>query len=456
MLNAGTNQPADRAIKGEHGSDVSIAGTADFSRYRKVALAACFGTFIEWYDFLTFATLAVHFAALFFPSDDPVAGLLYSLATFGIGMVVRPLGAILFGSLGDRFGRRSVFIATIAIMGAATFAVGLLPTHAQWGWWATGLLVGLRLVQGLAMGGEIGGANVYLAEHAPVAQRGAVTSVLQWMGGLGILASTFQIVLLQSWLGEAEFKAWGWRIPFLLSAVLLLASVRARLALHESPVFSALQARHGQARAPLRECLSDRSTRARMALLFFCVSSGGGVLFFCSQVYAPVYLKTVVGMDPVLAGRLALVATLCLFPLTLACGHVSDRIGRRPVVLAGLLLGALALLPVYAGLLHHADSPVFVVLLLLLIVLAVALVTGPQTALLSELFPARTRYTAVGLPHNLAAGWMGGLSPLMVAYIANKTGQPLAGLLYPTLLLLVALLIGWRYLPETRGADLSQ
>jgi MFS family permease len=155
--------------------------------YRKVALAACFGTFIEWYDFLTFATLAVHFAALFFPANDPVAGLLYSLLTFGLGMVVRPLGAALFGSFGDRYGRRKAFIATIGLMGAATFAVGLLPTHAQWGWVATGMLITLRLVQGLAMGGEIGGANVYLAEHAPVARRGAMTSVLQWMGGFGIL-----------------------------------------------------------------------------------------------------------------------------------------------------------------------------------------------------------------------------------------------------------------------------
>jgi len=193
-----------------------------------------------------------------------------------------------------------------------------------------------------------------------------------------------------------------------------------------------------------------------MALLFFCVSSGGGVLFFCSQVYAPVYLKTVVGVEAVLAGRLALIATLFLFPLTLACGYLSDRIGRRPVVLAGLMLGAAAMLPVYAGLSHFAGSPVMVVLLLLVIVLAVALVTGPQTALLSELFSARTRYTAVGLPHNLAAGWMGGMSPLMVAFIANRTGMPLAGLLYPTLLLAIALLLGWRFLPETRGVDLTQ
>jgi MFS family permease len=427
----------------------------DSVNYRKVALAACFGTFIEWYDFLTFATLAVHFAALFFPPEDPVAGLLYSLATFGMGMVVRPVGAALFGSIGDRIGRRKVFIATIGIMGVATFGVGLLPTHAQWGWVATGMLLVLRLIQGLAMGGEIGGANVYLAEHAPADRRGALTSVLQWMGGLGILASTFQIVLLQSWLSDADFKAWGWRIPFLLSALLLLASARARLALHESPVFAQLSQQHHTAITPLRECLRDRHTLGRMALLFFCVSAGGGLLFFSSQVYAPVFLKTVVKMDPVLAGWVTLGATLCLFPLTYVCGALSDRLGRRPVVLTGLLLGTVSILPVYAGLQQFAHQPWLILGLLLILVLAVALVTGPQTALLSELFTARTRYTAVGLPHNLAAGWIGGLSPYMVALIAGKSGSVLVGLVYPAALLLIALLVGYFFLPETRGADLN-
>ena len=243
---------------------------------------------------------------------------------------------------------------------------------------------------------------------------------------------------------------------YLFSAVLLLASLRARLALHESPVFTALNHDKQVAKTPLRDCLRDRLTLGRMALLFFCVSAGGGLLFFCSQVYAAVYLKTVVQMDPVRVGWLTLGATFCLFPLTYAAGALSDRLGRRPVVLVGLLLGTATILPVYAGLRVTATQPLLVFGLLLILVLAVALVTGPQTALLSELFPARTRYTAVGLPHNLAAGWIGGLSPYMVTLIADQSGSVLLGLGYPTALLAIALVVGWLFLPETRGADLRR
>ena len=176
---------------------------------RKVVISACFGTFLEWYDFLTFASLATYFSLLFFPPDNPVAALLASLATFGVGMLVRPLGAALFGSLADKHGRRPIFIATIMLMGSTTFAVGLLPTYAQAGMLAPVLLLLLRLLQGFAVGGEIGGAAVYLTEHSPLNRRGFYTSVLQLMGPLGILASTLQVVLLQSALSEADFHSWG-------------------------------------------------------------------------------------------------------------------------------------------------------------------------------------------------------------------------------------------------------
>lgn len=427
---------------------------------KKVAVAACFGTFLEWYDFLTFASLATHFGVLFYPQDNPVAGLLASLATFGAGMIVRPIGAALFGSLGDRHGRRTIFMVTIVLMGLSTVAVGLLPTYAQIGLAAPLLLVVLRLLQGLSVGGEIGGAAVYLTEHAPAGRRGLYTSVLQLMGPLGMLASTLQIVALQHYLPEADFKAWGWRIPFLLSAVLLAISIRSRLNLHESPVFNQLRARHGLAKAPLRECLRDRQTLGRMALLFFCISSGGSVIFFSAQVFTGVFLKNAAHLPADIAGGLATLATLALFPATLFCGWLSDRIGRRPLLLAGLFSGALLIQPVFRGLLHYATQPVpdtlMLATLLLLLVIPLACITGPQTAVLPELFPARTRYTAVALPHNLAAGWIGGMLPLVVTWLGVRFADPLAGLWYPVGLLALAGVVGALYLPEVANRPLDE
>ncbi|MDO8925530.1 MAG: MFS transporter [Sideroxyarcus sp.] len=514
---------------------------------RKVVLAACFGTFLEWYDFLTFASLATYFSVLFFPPENPTAALLMSLATFGVGMVVRPLGSALFGNLADRFGRRPIFIATISLMGVTTFLVGLLPTYAQIGIMAPILLLLLRLLQGFAVGGEIGGVAVYLTEHAPQGRRGFYTSVLQLMGPLGILVSTLQIVLLLAFLEPADFNAWGWRIPFLFSAVLLFVSIKTRMSLEESPVFRQLQAEGSVSKAPLRECLRDRHTLKGMALLFFCISAGGSLLFFSSQVYTNVFLKSVVRLDAQTASALVMGSTLLLFPLTIFCGWLSDKVGRRPILLAGLILGALTILPVFKGLQHYGNpqlerfnsevavtlygsdcnySPFrkaandcernqeflikngvshelmpldervevaliiggeievsgfqpdevtaslqtmgwleqadpaqvneFMLFLLLIVpVIAVALITGPQTAVLAELFTARTRYSAAAVPHNLSAGWIGGLSPFMVTLISVQAGDALAGLWYPVGMLIFASIIGLLFLPETKDVNLQ-
>ncbi len=510
----------------------------------KVAISACFGTFLEWYDFLTFASLATYFSVLFFPADNPVAALLASLATFAVGMIVRPIGAAVFGSFGDKYGRRPAFVATIALMGVTTFLVGLLPTYKQIGIAAPLLLLSLRLLQGMAVGGEIGGAAVYLTEHAPEYKRGLYTSVLQLMGPLGIMVSTLQIVLLNQFLTDQEFRSWGWRVPFILSILLLAISVNSRVNLHESPIYHSLRDNQGLSKAPLRECWHDESTLKRMLILFVCISSGGSLLFFSSQVYSGVFLQTVVKIDPELAGSLGLVATLALFPLTLLAGWLSDRYGRRPVLLSGLLIGALTLQPAFYSLRHfgnpalqafndnvavelqgpscehdpfynaqndceraqewltkqgvsyrfmasddlriqigeqqligfdpntlqhtlarqgfpfnadreRVNSPMIVIILMILVV-ALALITGPQTATLAEFFPARFRYSAVALPHNLAAGWIGGLSPFMVTLLGVKSGDVMAGLWYPNAMLILAFVVGIFFLPETRNRPLEQ
>ena len=405
--------------------------------YRKVAIAACFGTFLEWYDFLTFATLAVVFAPLFFPSSDPNAALLASLATFGVGMVVRPIGAAVFGSMGDRIGRKPVFMITIALMGFATFSVGFLPSYAQIGIWAPILLVTLRLMQGLSAGGEIGGSAVYLTEHAGNEYRGFKTSFLQLMGPLGILFSTLQIALLRYYLTNEEFLAWGWRVPFWISIVLLIIAFKARMALEETPVFLELNKNSEKVKKPLRSNFKDAHTRKRMFLLFFCVSAGGAVLFFSVQVYTAIFLKTSVKLEPQLVDQLSIYATLVLLPLTLFAGWLSDKIGRKPVVVSGLLLGAVFIHPAYQLLQQfgQANNLGMIILILTMLSLSLALVVGPQTALLAELFPAKTRNSAATFPHNLAAGWIGGLLPLIVTWLNQKWESDVAGLWYPTIFL---------------------
>ena len=432
--------------------------------YQKVAVAACFGTFLEWYDFLTFATLAVVFAPLFFPSADPNAALLASLATFGVGMVVRPIGAALFGSLGDQIGRKPVFMITIALMGVATVCVGFLPTYAQVGIWAPILLVGLRLLQGLSAGGEIGGSAVYLTEHAGHEYRGLKTSFLQLMGPLGILFSTLQIALLRNYLSPEEFQSWGWRVPFWISILLLMIAFKARMALEETPVFLELSKSQQKTDSPLLNNFRDPQTRKRMFLLFFCISSGGAVLFFCVQVYTAIFLKTSVKLAPEIVDQLSLYATLCLLPLTILAGWLSDKVGRKTVVVSGLIFGAAITIPAFNTLQYLGNeyaqtnsntNLLSIGAILICLSIALALVVGPQTALLAELFPAKSRNSAATLPHNLAAGWIGGLLPLIVTWLNQQWGSATAGLWYPAIFLACAGITALLYLPETRKVDLN-
>jgi MFS family permease len=369
-------------------------------------------------------------------------------------MVMRPIGAAIFGSIGDRIGRRPVFMITITLMGIATVCVGFLPTYVQVGIWAPILLVSLRLLQGLSAGGEIGGSAVYLTEHAGDSNRGFKTSFLQLMGPLGILISTLQIALLQSYLTQEEFLSWGWRVPFWISLILLLIAFKARMSLEETPIYLQLSKTEAQSKNPLRDNLRDPETRKRMFLLFFCISAGGAVLFFCVQVYTAIFLKTAVKLAPQLVDQLSVYATVSLLPLTVFAGWLSDKIGRKPVVVSGLILGATLILPAFYLLQSNSGSILLIAGVLFGLSSILALVVGPQTALLAELFPAKTRNSAATLPHNLAAGWIGGLLPLIVTWLNQHWESNLAGLWYPTLFLASGAILAILYLPETRRANL--
>jgi MFS family permease len=352
---------------------------------------------------------------------------------------------------------------TITLMGVATVCVGFLPTYAQVGIWAPILLVSLRLLQGLSAGGEIGGSAVYLTEHAGDSNRGFKTSFLQLMGPLGILVSTLQITVLQNYLSPEEFLSWGWRVPFWISLILLLIAFKARMALEETPVYLQLSKMETQSKNPLRDNLRDPETRKRMFLLFFCISAGGAVLFFCVQVYTSIFLKTSVKLPPQLVDQLSVYATVALLPLTVFAGWLSDRVGRKPVIVSGLILGAVLILPAFYLLQEigqrateaGANPPISIALILIGLSAILALVVGPQTALLAELFPAKTRNSAATLPHNLAAGWIGGLLPLIMTWLNHYWSNNLAGLWYPTIFLASGAMIAMLYLPETKKTNLS-
>jgi MFS family permease len=322
------------------------------------------------------------------------------------------------------------------------------------------MLVLLRLLQGLSAGGEIGGSAVFLTEHAGESNRGFKTSFLSTMGPLGILASTLQIALLQIFLTPEQFQEWGWRVPFWVSIILLAIAFKARMALEETPIFTEMRHQNKRSTSPLRDSFRDREIRKHMFLLFFCISAGGAVLFFCMQVYTAIFLKTALGIAPKTVDILSIIATLALLPLTILAGAISDRVGRRPIVISGLVIGALAILPAFQFLQYLASAEqlnlLLVGLTLIFLAIPLALVVGPQIVLLAELFSARTRNSAATLPHNLAAGWIGGMLPFIVTWLNQTMGNNLAGLWYPTIFLATAAIVAVLYLPETRHVNLRK
>ena len=323
--------------------------------HRLVIFASSLGTVFEWYDFFIFGTLAVYFGKLFFPAGNETAAYLSSLALFGVGFSVRPFGALVFGRLGDRVGRKYTFLVTIVIMGLSPALIGLLPTYATIGFWAPVILVVLRLAQGLALGGEYGGAATYVAEHAPMGKRGGYTSWIQMTATFGFFLSLAIILGVRRAMTPAAFASWGWRLPFLASIVLLAISVYIRLRLEESPVFAEMQAQGGGSKAPLTESFA-RWGNARLVLIaLFGATAGQGVVWYAGQFYALFFLTATLKVDYVTAYLVIAAALLLGSPFFVVFGRLSDRVGRKWIMLAGFLLTVVTYQPIFHGLTRSAN-----------------------------------------------------------------------------------------------------
>ena len=322
---------------------------------KKVIFASSLGTVFEWYDFYLYATLAPFFAALFFPKGNDTAALLSAFATYAAGFLVRPFGALVFGRIGDLVGRKYTFLVTIVVMGGSTFAVGLLPTYATIGWGAPILLVLLRLLQGLALGGEYGGAATYVAEHAPHGKRGYDTSWIQTTATLGFFMSLAVIGLARVNMDPKEFADWGWRIPFLVSLVLLLFSIYIRLKLNESPVFQKMKAEGKGSSSPLTDSFLKYPNNKYVLLALLGATAGQGVVWYTGQFYALFFLTITLKVDYLTAYTLIGISLLLGTPFFVVFGALSDKIGRLKIIMAGCLLAALTYFPLFGALTHYVN-----------------------------------------------------------------------------------------------------
>ncbi len=319
-------------------------------KHRLVIFASSLGTVFEWYDFYIYGTLATFFGKYFFPPGDDTAAFLSSLALFGVGFSVRPFGALVFGRIGDLVGRKYTFLVTILVMGLSTALVGVLPGYQTIGFWAPVILVLLRMAQGLALGGEYGGAATYVAEHAPPGKRGRFTSWIQTTATLGFFLSLAVIYLVRHAMSAETFADWGWRLPFLVSIVLLGVSVYIRLKLEESPVFAEMKAEGKTSKAPLTESFAHWSNAKIVLKALFGATMGQGVVWYTGQFYALYFLSTTLKLDYVNTYELIAISLLIGTPFFLIFGRLSDRIGRKPIMLAGCLLAVFTYQPIFQGL----------------------------------------------------------------------------------------------------------
>ena len=416
--------------------------------FGKVVSSAAIGQLIEWYDFVIFVYSASVIAKLFFPSTDPIAGLLATFAVYAVGFLMRPVGGLLFGSLGDRIGRRTVLASIILSMGAATTAIGLLPTYATIGVFAPILLVVCRLAQGLSAAGEAAGSNTFVAEHAPKHRRGFyVTFTYSFSIFSSVLAALCVLLVTNAMSGEA-YLSWGWRVPFLLGAPLALVGLYIRLRVDESPAFKATQAAHRVARSPLREAWASQKKSMAYCFAITALTSLG---YYTLAGYFVSYLTTIVGLTSNQALISNCIALIVAATTTIASAHLCDLIGRKPLLIAGLVLSVLSPVPGY--MLASRGGLPYAIAGQSLIAFCAGLFWGPYPIAILELFPTRLRFSAMASSLNAGYTLFGGTAPLVATWLIGKTGSTLAPAYYMSAVSLVVLAVALT-MKETRDSAL--
>jgi MFS family permease len=471
--------------------------TQDYKIWQVIG-ASSVGTMIEWYDFYIFGSLATVIAPLFYPQGNNTLALIVYLSTFAVGFVVRPFGALFFGRIGDLVGRKYAFLVTLLIMGGATALIGFLPTYATIGIAAPIILLVIRILQGLALGGEYGGAAVYVAEHVPDHRRGFYTSFIQITATLGLFVSLAVILIIQNTMSREAFTSWGWRLPFIVSIFLVAISLYIRLRMKESPIFTHLKSTGMTSAQPLKEAFTKWTNLKRVLISLFGATAGQGVVWYTGQFYALFYLQTVLKVNTTSANYIVAIALLMGMPFFVFFGALSDRFGRKRIMMAGCILAAISYLPIYkamqtvAGsnivtaisqrnpvtgainltpqtsvngalqpakevltyvdLPHLLSNPVAwkLILLVFVQVIFVTMVYGPIAAYLVEAFPAKIRYTSLSLPYHIGNGVFGGLLPLIGLVVIAQTGNIYAGLYYPIAVAGLTFIVGSLLLRETK------
>jgi MFS family permease len=476
--------------------------------------ASSVGTLIEWYDFYIFGSLATVLSTKFFPTDNPTAAFLNTLATFAAGFVVRPFGALVFGRLGDLIGRKYTFMVTLMLMGGATFAIGLIPSYATIGAWAPILVLTLRLLQGLALGGEYGGAATYVAEHAPAEKRGFFTSWIQTTATLGLVISLAVIMATRSSMSKEAFDEYGWRIPFLVSILMVLVSLLIRKNMEESPMFAKAKAEGNISKNPLKESFGNKLNLKYVLLALFGATMGQGLVWYTGQFYAQTFLLKICNLDDIQTNTILVIGLLLGTPLFVLFGALSDKIGRKGIMMAGMIIAVFSYRPIFDQMYKTVDMTNKTVVpgsekrslkgktttitkeftdgssyknvitevspdkteskisikinekdqwtlvgYVFFLISFVTMAYGPIAAFLVEMFPTKIRYTSMSLPYHIGNGIFGGLMPAIATFLvtnaqtAGVVQKPyLEGLNYPIALISVCVVIGIIYIKSDKKA----